>query len=391
MHRVVVMFVLALRSLVGSVAGTVCSEDASCHASGGTHQCTRTEDATTLLQAANQINRPAVVQIQKAKVPAGLKKELKPGDINKSNIIYIKVPKTGSSTASGIVRNIAAHHNLTGAFIYRGWPSEQGEPGIWADHGALDAADYGPDYVQTRGPGIFYADNYPDWNAVQALKSPTFMWTMIRDPVERARSLIYWGEVHFMYLTPMTKYLQLFSMAGDEQFRYIRHSAEATVHEVVNTYGLIGVLERYDDSLVVLAATLKVPLSELLYLRAKDTSTGYKDENGRNQHKKPPFSEEPKAVQHYLNTDFREKQKHDYELYDLVNKTLDAKIAEMKLEPAIRAFKSLLANAQKECYVPGTDKKIIEDTVKCYVRDFGCNYECFNKFDDIGRQMCTWC
>ena len=41
---------------------------------------------------------------------------------------------------------------------------------------------------------------------------------------------------------------------------------------VRDTFSFIGIVERYDESLVLLASMLRIPLTEVLYLKAKDST-----------------------------------------------------------------------------------------------------------------------
>jgi len=61
--------------------------------------------------------------------------------VESMNVVYVKVPKSASSTAGGVTRRTAAHHDLSGVFTKRDWIADMGEPGIWADHGKHQKAE----------------------------------------------------------------------------------------------------------------------------------------------------------------------------------------------------------------------------------------------------------
>lgn len=379
---------LALGLVIGSSASIMHPGNALCDAGDGKLSGAQIQDETALLQTAKNIKHLAR-QRQSRDVESGLN----PGDIDSTNLLYIRVPKTGSTTACGIVRNIAAHHNLTGAFTSRSWPSEAGEPGIWADHGALNADDFGPD---PEHEDISRPDAHPSWTGVLALKRPVFMWTMVRDPTTRAMTRYYWLMPSNKWSSTESKigFLRQYSTtagSGNEIFRYIRPSAESSMDGVFEAYKFIGVMERYDESLVVLAALLKLPLSEMLYLRSKDSSLGFKTKDGEVHRGHPTLDEEPKEVQDFLNNQFRQAHDLDYELLERANETLNRKIVDLKLEPSIKIFKEVLAAAQTYCEVPDTDQIPIQKQVSCYHGDEGCNYKCLNKFRALGLLHCTWC
>mmetsp|Transcript_48115 Transcript_48115/g.87014 ORF Transcript_48115/g.87014 Transcript_48115/m.87014 type:complete len:394 (-) Transcript_48115:133-1314(-) len=316
------------------------------------------------------------------------------------NLVYVRVPKTGSTSMSSAVMRIAAHHNLSGVFAPpRTWPTENGEPGVWTDHGALDADDFGENLAVEKiheKDANETADDLPSTSAIQALKKPVFPLTMVRDPASRSMSRFYYAQCMGTTSEPNTS-TKVWYLSGysNNEFRYIRMSAQTTIDDLFKFYGLIGVTERLDESLVVLAATLKVPLSDVLYLNGKSSSEGYayRKDSVNLQHcsSHPTLSQEPQDVQRYVEGPFRQANDLDHQLVQRANQVLDAKIAEMNLEPAIAKFKELLAQAQQVCKVPGTDQHPIQELVECYQKDVGCNYKCLDQFALSVREPCAWC
>jgi hypothetical protein len=49
----------------------------------------------------------------------------------------------------------------------------------------------------------------------------------------------------------------------------------ASAKELINSYNLVLVTERFDESLMVLKHVLKLELADLLYIRAKSVPVGY--------------------------------------------------------------------------------------------------------------------
>eukprot|EP00494_Astrolonche_serrata_P025134 UN25395 len=94
-----------------------------------------------------------------------------PKTIKKCDIIYIRIFKTGSTTMASIIRNIAEHHGMKSSEREEGVPMEEAafipeEPGYWNLH-------------------RFRFSLQPD---IEKLKFPYFVYTMLRDPVDRCLS-----------------------------------------------------------------------------------------------------------------------------------------------------------------------------------------------------------
>jgi len=324
-------------------------------------------------------------------------------DVEHTNFIFVRIAKTASTTGCGVTRRIAAHHNINGVFDRRTWMNATAvadpalitwrpEPALFADHGALDAEDYGGNFWGME-PAV-YPDLLPSIPAIKALQLPTFLWTVVRNPAGRAMSNFYYawrGKEDLLTLEDKLIYLATFDGIdhGNVEFRFIRPSADATLDTIFSTYGFIGVLERFDESLVVLARMLKVPLSEMLYLPSKED--GVKNEENVTIIKHPSIDEEPQVIQDILNGRFQTENELDYQLLDRANKTLSEKIEQLGLERHIAIFKDLLARSQEECDVPGQELAPIADLTECYYSDQGCNYKCFDKFDAESRASCEWC
>lgn len=376
----------------GSVSANFCLNNGACSASGGLHADTELNDETVLLQTVRGANIPgngASSLAMKSNEFIGqrallsVRRRAASVDIDSTNIVFIRIAKTGSTTAAGVSRRIAAHHNLSGVSDTHVWIGE--EPGIYAEHGALLSAEYGPNRQQEPVRAKFDL-----WSRVRSLQLPVFLWTMIRNPGARVMSQFYYkASIRGWDTSFQSKMNYLSIYAGNEQFRYIRSSTKDTVDSVLDLFSLIGVLERYDESLVVLAATLKVPLSEVLYLTSKNTSAGFRDQAKFLHTAHPHFSDEPPEVMHVINTTFRNVSHLDYELYEKANDLLSAKIAEMGLEPSIKTFKKLLKDAQEEC---GNNFTVgFYGQPDCYLEDQGCQYACLDRYDALARQMCEWC
>jgi len=384
---------LGLSALAFTLPLLASQDKSACNANSGTTSDMQSLDETSMLQTTGQVMSRAKPHVPASNNRSGRLLMTKRVDMSDTNLIMVRIAKTASTTCCEISRRIAMHHNLGGVFVRRGWPGDIGEPGVWAAHGALGTEeDFGPN---TANEPVEEADSLPSWTRVQELEKPYFMWTVLRDPARRALSQYYWRCDH-LFQTPTTegkvKYLTE-EFGGNNQFRYIRPTANYTIQEVLDTYGVIALTERLEESLVVLAATLKIPLSDVLYFKAsKNSSEDYMDGYSHVViHAHPDISQEPPEVQEVLANQFQVDNAIDYEFYAAANATLDRKIEEMNLYSQIEVFRKFLAKAQDHCYVEHSPMTPVEDITDCIVDDQGCNYKCLDRFRQQGLDMCEWC
>lgn len=294
--------------------------------------------------------------------------------VEKSNIVYLKVPKTGSSTAAGVNRRIAAHHNLTGVFTEGKWIANNGEPGVWSEHGCL--IDSETDDACEREIG-----KPPSMSLIDKLQMRTFMWTLIREPAARAMSSYYWHRITQGGLEPTasSKIAYLSSLPQNFMFRYMRRSAHDSLEDVWRLFDLIGITERFDESLVALAAMLHIPLSDVLYISSKNSTAAMKDAFNRTMYAHPPIEEEPVVVQEYLMNEFRKANALDYQLYERAKQSLSEKVVDMRLQPLIVDFNRSLLEVQQACNPTDVSSDYLGHLATCYARDWGCNYECVDR------------
>merc|ERR1712048_1024088 len=102
---------------------------------------------------------------------------------------------------------------------------------------------------------------------------PVFKWTMIREPVNRTMSEFY----HMMTKYPALRIFNNSALAKVDfllwrthfEFNYIRPSINSTMDDVISAWDFLGVTELIDESMVVLARMLRVPLTDMLYIATK--------------------------------------------------------------------------------------------------------------------------
>jgi hypothetical protein len=276
-----------------------------------------------------------------------------------ANIIYIKVPKTASSTTGGIARRIAARNAMSGVGT-NDWISN--EPGVWANHSTRRKLD----------PKIL------------ALKQKTFIFSMLRDPVDRCLSQFYHIECFRRGVEPSTKN-KLQYMNGTDcsnfQLNYISPDdfpwQTAGVDQVSlmasRTYDFLGVDTLYNDSVVLLADMLGMPNEAVLYVPAK-VADGEKTKLVVH----PPLTEEPKEVQDFAASKiFRRNNVGDYALIDLVTADIKKRYSnEPRLQQRLNDYTSLLTTAWNTCQECCSSSAAPNN---CYWNDNGCGYPCLDK------------
>jgi len=106
-------------------------------------------------------------------------------------------------------------------------------------------------------------------------------------------------------------------------FEYLKraHSSDTPGSLVGGTlvggvYGFIGLVERYDESMVMLSYLLRIPLSDVLYLKSKESS--------KRAVLHPSITEEEFAVRSYAaGAEFNTSNALDYQLYAAASAELD--------------------------------------------------------------------
>lgn len=223
------------------------------------------------------------------------------------------------------------------------------------------------------------------------LVRPSFIFSMVRDPAARCLSEFYHFGVTCGNVTPTDEHkLAALRTCEDIQYRSLRFHYEQPVKFVVTTYHFIGVVERFDTSMAVLADVIGVPLASILYTRSKDSSRGgvrctFASQTWRTRFvSHGPIDDEPPAVASYARSDaFRAANANDFALIDGANARIDQRIAGSSLlARRVSEYTALLAAAQAACQPTNQwgHKVLSLDRSQCYARDNGCNYKCLDEF-----------
>jgi len=290
----------------------------------------------------------------------------------KPNLVYIKIPKTGSTTMAFIARKIAIQHGLSNAYS-RGWITS--EPGVWWNH---------EEYHDLAKGG-----------KISSLQKPTFSWTTLRNPVDRVISqfqyeVMYNGknsdDPHGVYASckaagtrracqlerseipsdydGITKLL--IEYVEDNKLTELGYSSvdgmgadAASLPSNVNL-DFVGITERFTESILIMGELLGLSFSDMLYQSAK--SAEY-DWGGPKELSTSKYNEVKTLM----------KDSPDWAYIDIANKKMDEYVGQIQnYSSKLNEYEYHLAIAQEKC--PFADVFLITDD------DFKCNQSCFDDY-----------
>lgn len=233
----------------------------------------------------------------------------------------------------------------------------------------------------------------------------SFLWTVLRDPTQRAISMFFHFRVsreeakptdeNFQkYLLPKSRnyYLSTLSLSGYvddwiENPSNVNATAIPTAQSIIDDYDFIGITERLDESLVVLQMLLDLPIDDLLYLTAK-SSGGYDDGAWENRcvYITPKFVSS--GMKEWFDGEvWQNAIKHDLAIYKAAEKSLDLtieklgpefyrKLGALKKAQAL-AVEKCQGNSVFPCLSDGT-KATKRDGLDCLWSDSGCGAGCLD-------------
>ena len=151
-----------------------------------------------------------------------------------------------------------------------------------------------------------------------------------------------------------------------------------TVKGIMDDYDFLILVERFDESLVVMQLLLGLETSDILYLSSKKAGSSYffnKEKNKCTFLKKSVIS--PGVAKYLASDEWYAKQYGDYLLQEAVNQSLDLTIAALgkdKFDRALLKFQSLKKLANEKC----------ADTV-----DFPCS-SAGKPQPELAKKNCYW-
>lgn len=226
-------------------------------------------------------------------------------------IIFIKIPKTSSTTLARITNRIAGRE-----------AERQLQKGVKKWH----TCQVHYPMSQTRKVAF-------DLSYAHRSKLKSFLWAMIRNPEDRAIN-------HFAMIEKDTKseltaenflsslkhpYLPNIQLRFLNPLDTVGKDYSTYVKAILNEYNFVGVYERMHESLVVLSMLMDVDVTDVLY------------DFGGSSTSPCDSMERPKWVSsdvesYFTSSEWREQNKGDYILYDTINRSLDLTIERLGAE-----------------------------------------------------------
>ena len=214
------------------------------------------------------------------------------------------------------------------------------------------------------------------------------LYTFLCHPASRALSQYYYSRVRRKGASTADRDVVAYLNRTNGAFlsNYIRppNVNAADVASILDYYDFIGLVEREQESLVVMKMLWDLSFGDILYLSSKNSSNGayYNSSNIF-----IPANKTDKVVR-FMKVQLTKLMALDLRLIAAVNRSLDATIA--SLGPAFKQelvlYESLLADSTVACAdkaifpYSDTGKKQYQKSRACYWHDNGCGFPCLNQY-----------
>lgn len=292
----------------------------------------------------------------------------KPTDVG---FLFLKLTKTGSSTAAGIHLRIATaearrqqlQSDICRVRYLHGW----------------------------AGPRMY---RFGERN-----RTESFLWTIVREPSQRYLSEFF----HF-------EHARLGRPAEDAIIiQFLRHGRHANHHsimwlstsgyhhghddphakaaEILANYDFVAVTERLHESLVVLQLLLDIPLADILYISSKQ-SGGYDDGAFRDRCFAIPPANVSSGIKDYLASDeWRDYIAPEVALYNAADASLTATIEMLgvgRVQAQVWRLERALELVHQRCKprLPCDEQGHKRNETDCLWSDLGCGFDCLDAIAD---------
>jgi len=328
-------------------------------------------------------------------------------------LFFMKPYKTGSSTAAGIHLRIAKNQARRAASGRKGGPL----PGREGRFSAFDLCRVRFDHAVAR---YLYSS---DAEGPRERRPGSFLWTVIRDPTDRAVSQFFHFIVGRHKVEPsdrnFRKALERGAVMTTDYYLYILtmddytyedggHPGNATATTVIRShdpiriangilaeYDFIGITERFDESIVALQMLLGLSTADVLYLSAKHKGS-YDDGGGKGHcdYIWPSFVSS--GMRRYFASDeWHDRIRYDSLLYRAANRsldlTIDEKFGRSAFERQLSRFVNARRVAQEECFpeaiFPCSEGGEYNNQTNCIWNDSGCGNDCL---DRVATELNLW-
>jgi hypothetical protein len=287
-----------------------------------------------------------------------------------SGFLYMKLMKTGGSTAAGVTMRIAKR------------TAERGHEKFWICRGRWD---HGWAFKMLK----------------DRRREDSFTWTNLREPTKRAVSQFFHFQVSRENVSSSDESFKRYLKTGEnskvQRNLYLRvlsiknvlvfdDTAPSIINAILSEYDFIGITERMDESVVALMMLLNLPMGDILYLDAKGHG-GYDD----GVHRNTCFFIQPSKVSPGMHSFFNgpywnELTKWDRLLYEAANRSLDLTIHRLgkdKFNKNLLMFQYANEVARDRCLpqnvFPCTSTGQRNNNSSCLWSDSGCGYKCLDQ------------
>ena len=209
--------------------------------------------------------------------------------------------------------------------------------------------------------------------------------TWIREPAERALSAFYHFKVSRGHKNATDENILEFltepnnRIERNHMMQYI--SSGESVSEIMRKYDFIGITDRFEESMLVLAHRLGLEMEDMLYIKAKDSHLLKRDNLGHHFVPSVPVKNQSHSVQRYLKEKWYGLNAVDYELWDKVNEQMDRQIAEIDgFDDKLYRYKALLETVQDQCGY------LQNKRIDCLYGDAGCGQHCIDEVVKYGKR-----
>jgi Sulfotransferase family len=318
-----------------------------------------------------------------------------------TTLVLIKVPKSASSTVAGVALRL-----------------EQQLANCRADwqHGtaAMKRGQQEREQQQALSAAATIASSNSSHNNSNNKDRSTFWIAPIRDPAARALSSVYFHQVSFharaakSSVSPSISFVtdHLMKVPNNYIFHYVRMDQQdeqeqdqwssstssardiAAMRRTVSSYDFFLVVDRLDESLVLLSILLNVPLTHILTVNSKQAGSWYSSNNRCIRlHSPSPAIRTELQQKLFATKAWTSKHALDQLLYDIAHASLTATIQHHQAAFDIRwqeykTWQERIATtcATMDVFPCSFDglQQLNVSQANCYLRDFGCGYPCID-------------
>jgi hypothetical protein len=261
-------------------------------------------------------------------------------------------------------------------------------------------------------------------NRINGDSTTTFWIAPIRDPSSRALSSVYFHEISFharasAKVSPSINFVtdHLHKVPENYIFHYVRLDDQqqqqqqgqekqrgnddssastsqqrddmAALRTIVSSYDFLLVVDRLDESLVLLSILMNVPVTHLLTVNSKQAGSWYSNQKRclrlyspsrtmRTELERTVFASDAWTVKHAL----------DQLLYDIASASLTATIRhhQAAFDVRWREYQTWQERIKASCAINDVfpcsfdgRQQLNVSSAHCYLRDFGCGYPCIDE------------